>query len=133
MPSKIKNIILFTVIAAVLILAYVFLIKKGPEEKNLVSSKASFDQLPDTDTLNKNSSVAKDFLTVLLSVKSIKLDDSIFSDQSFANLQDSSIFLTPPGDEGRANPFAPIGFENSSKPVINVPPTTLLTNPEKTP
>ncbi|MEK7104638.1 MAG: hypothetical protein AAB868_01190 [Patescibacteria group bacterium] len=117
---KIKNIIIFTVIAVLLILAYIFFIKPSPEQQNLVSS-ATFSNTVSTDTnttINQNSLIAKDLLSVLLSVKSIKLNDTIFSDTAFINLLDSSIFLTPSGDEGRANPFAPIGSEALSAPTV---------------
>lgn len=134
MASKIKNIILFTIIAAILILVYIFFIKKAPDEQNLVSSSSS--TLPNADVLNNNSSITKDFLSVLLSVKSIKLDNAIFSDGAFSNLHDSSILLTPTGDEGRANPFAPIGQDPvvipppapvvTSMPVVITPPTCVL-------
>ncbi len=112
MASKIKNIIIFAVVAALLILIYIFFIKKVPEEQNLISS--SNTALPATDTFNQNSLMTKDFLSVLLNVKSIKLDNTIFSDRAFINLHDSSILLIPPGDEGRLNPFAPIGYETTT-------------------
>lgn len=125
MSSKIKNIIIFIVIATLIILAYVFFIKKSPEEQNLVSSLPLSNNtiLPVADVLGQNSLIAQDLLSVLLSVKSIKLDDAIFSDEAFINLKDSSISLNPSGDEGRSNPFAPIGFETFSTPIIPTPPT----------
>jgi hypothetical protein len=118
MASKIKNIIIFTVIAVVLILIYIFFIKPSPEEANLTSSTSSSAVLPDTETLSENSLIAKDFLSVLLNVTNIKLDDTIFSDKAFLNLHDSSILLVAPGDEGRLNPFAPIGFETHTTSTI---------------
>jgi hypothetical protein len=143
MASKIKNIIIFTIIAASLILIYIFFIKKGPEEANLISSPGADTMLADTNTLDQNSLIAKDFLSVLLSVKSIKLDDTIFSNIAFTSLHDSSIILTPPsvGEEGRLNPFAPIGFETATTPVAPVAPvptppassTPSKTTPNKTP
>jgi len=118
MISKIKNIIIFAVIVVALILVYVFFIKKSPEEANLISSSVSplgNAVLPDQQPISaENSSVAKDFLSVLLNVKSVKLDGSIFSDPAFMNLSDSSILLVPDGNEGRPNPFAPIGSENAT-------------------
>ena len=116
MASRIKNIIIFTIIAASLILIYIFFIKKAPEEENFISS--SNTTLSDTNTLQQNSLIARDFLSVLLSVKSIKLNDTIFSDGAFVQLHDSSILLTSPspGDQGRLNPFAPIGYEAAITP-----------------
>ncbi|PIZ85965.1 hypothetical protein COX94_01460, partial [Candidatus Nomurabacteria bacterium CG_4_10_14_0_2_um_filter_33_9] len=110
MASKIKNIIIFTVIAVALILIYIFFIKPSPEEENLTSSthfSTNDTALLDTENLDENSLIAKDFLSVLLNVTNIKLDDTIFSNKAFLSLHDSSILLVAPGDEGRLNPFAP--------------------------
>ncbi|MFA6585803.1 MAG: hypothetical protein WCS86_01425 [Candidatus Paceibacterota bacterium] len=127
MASKIKNIILFTVIAAVLILIYIFFIKKAPEEANLTSSPITTTSTSgDTSTIDQNSALTRDFLSVLLNVKNIKLDDAIFSDASFNNLRDSSILLVASGDEGRPNPFAPIG---SDPVVVPVAPAVITCTP----
>lgn len=110
MASKIKNIIIFVVIAIALILIYVFFFKKAPEEANLaVTSEDS--ALPSASVADQNTAIGEDFLSLLLSVKSIKLDDSIFADTAFATLRDSSIELIADGTEGRPNPFAPIGID----------------------
>ena len=115
MASKIKNIIIFLVIGAVFILIYIFFIKAAPSPASLFSSSAS-PAVGSAAALNMNPSVAKEFLTLLLSVKNIKLDDAIFSDNAFSSLHDSSIILTPDGNEGRPNPFAPFGTENITPP-----------------
>lgn len=112
---KPKNIIIFIAAGAILVLIYVFFIKPSPEPTGLVSTSTTSvtgdTTLPEGtsgDTLGTN-----DFLVVLLNVKNIKLDDSIFSDPAFATLRDSSIILTPDGTEGRPNPFAPIGSDST--------------------
>lgn len=64
---------------------------------------------------------------MLLNVKKIKLNSSIFSNTAFINLHDSSILLSPSGDEGRLNPFAPIGFEASSAPSNSTSPPSFDT------
>ena len=111
--SNIKNIIIFIVAAVILVLVYIFLIKKAPEEGALVSTPSTT-----TGSSDVSSSVdSGDFLNVLLSIKSIKLDDSIFADPAFGTLHDSSITLTPDGNEGRPNPFAPIGSDLSASAV----------------
>lgn len=126
MPS-IKNIIIFTTIAAFFVLVYVFFVKPSSEEDSLVSStpltlpniegSGIENQIPNGATL-----ITKDFLTLLLNVKNIKLDDAIFSDVAFNSLHDSSITLIPDGNEGRPNPFAKFG--NDDIPPIPPPPTT---------
>jgi hypothetical protein len=125
MNSKIKNIIIISVVAVLLILIYIFFIKPAPAEQNLVSSASQSAVSGDTTIPDQNSLISKDFLSLLLSVKSIKLDDSIFSDGAFLNLKDSTISLTPTGDEGRPNPFAPIGFDA----VVAPPPANTVVSP----
>ncbi|OGI61106.1 hypothetical protein A2814_02100 [Candidatus Nomurabacteria bacterium RIFCSPHIGHO2_01_FULL_38_19] len=119
MTAKIKNIIIFTAIGAVLILVYIFFIKKSPEQPALIST-FSGEAEPSADTSSQSSSITKDFLTLLLNVKNIKLDNTIFSDVAFSNLRDSSIVLIPDGTEGRPNPFAPFGSDVIVLP-INTP------------
>lgn len=107
--TTIKNIAIFVIIGAVLVLAYIFFIKKTPNQASLVSVQNT-PIANVTNSTNQNSVVTGDFLSLLLSVKSIKLDDSIFSDEAFKSLSDSSITdLTPDSTEGRPNPFAPFG------------------------
>jgi len=121
MSSKIKNILIFLGVALVLILIYVFVFKKSPDQPSLISSSGN-SVLPAT-TQTTTSTISQDFLAVLLSVKSIKIDDSIFSDPAFISLNDSTIELVSDGNEGRSNPFAPLGSDVSA---VNTPiiPTT---------
>jgi hypothetical protein len=127
--KNLKKIIIFIVLIGVAVLAFVLLQpKKAPE--GVVSLVNTENQ-----TANATDSVGADFLTLLLSVKNIKLEDSIFSDKAFMNLKDSSIVLIPDGTEGRTNPFAPLGQDavsstvNSlnSLPVNNATSTTSMT------
>lgn len=108
--AKIKNIIIFIIIVVILIFIYIYFFKSKDPEASLTSTSGNA-VLPTTNTSDKNLSIGKDFLTVLLNVKNIKLDDSIFSDLAFSTLHDSSILLVPDGTEGRPNPFAPIGSD----------------------
>ena len=132
MPN-IKNILIFIGIATVFILLYIFFIKKPATEEGSLSSSATVlvpdsaspPSTPSLSNMSPDSLVTKDFLTLLLSVKNIKLDDSIFSGVAFANLRDSSITLIPDGTEGRPNPFAPLGNDNISPP----PSATSTTSP----
>ena len=119
---KLRNILIFVAIGAVLVLVYIFFIRKpSPPETTLVSSPLVF---PATSAAvgvastsagaNTGGAVAQDFLTLLLSVKNIKLDDTILSDVAFTSLDGThSITLTPDGTEGRPNPFAPLGSDTA--------------------
>ncbi len=130
---KIKNIIIFTVIAIAFVLIYIYFIKQSPPEANLVSSGTSAT-LPNIDgssnneanTTNTDSLGTKDFLTLFSNIKNIKLDDAIFSDSAFNSLHDSSIVLIPDGTEGRPNPFAQFG-NDAILPTITITTTTTPT------
>ncbi len=113
MSSKIKNIIIIGVVAIVLVLIYIFFIKKGPDATTLLTTPSGAPATNETGGSATNE-VNPGFLSVLLSVKNIKLDESIFKNSAFASLKDSSIVLTQDGTEGRVNPFAPIGTEPTS-------------------
>ncbi len=131
MTPKIKNILIFTTIAVVFILIYIFFIKPSPAEPNLVSTSNN-TTLPNidgslpvsVDTSNANAAT-EDFLALLLSVKRIKLDDTIFSDPSFISLHDSSIVLVQDGTQGRPNPFAQFGNDA----VVTPPPAAPVCTP----
>jgi len=107
MSSQIRNLIVFLIIGVVVVVIYMFFFKSEEVEvPNLVSSPVP--NLPiSNNALNTNTPAGDNFLSVLLNVKNIKLDDSIFRDPAFGSLNDSSIVLVPDGNEGRPNPFAP--------------------------
>lgn len=119
MPN-IKNIIIFTSVALVLVLIYIFFVRSDPNDSaSLVSSGNSEAQGTVVEN-NLDKSITQDFLTLLLNIKSIKLDDSILKDEAFLSLDDSNhITLIPDGTEGRVNPFAQFGNDA----VIITPPT----------
>ena len=129
MWPKIKNIIIFLGIAVVLVSAYLFFVRKT-DNSNLTSTTTSSASSPASSsaaTATDNSPVGKDFLTLLLSVKNIKLNDAIFSDIAFTSLRDGSIVLVPEDNQGRPNPFAPLGAEGIAP--TNLPPATTNPNP----
>lgn len=127
---KPKNIIIFVIAGVILVLIYIYFIQGSGEQDGLISTSGD-TSLPITDTSGEDSLGTKEFLTVLLSVKSIRLDDSIFANPAFSTLRDSSIILTPDGTEGRPNPFAPIGSDVAVPPVNNTnnPPSSQTTPP----
>ncbi len=129
MSSKIKNILIFLGIALILILAYVFIFQKEKEEPSLVStSGGDLISTNQNQAENEASIISQDFLAVLLNIKNIKIDDSLFSDPVFSSLKDSSIELISDGNEGRPNPFAPLGVDLS--PVNPIPIVEDLINKE---
>src|SRR3989344_664337 len=122
---KIKNIIIFIIIAAIFVLIYMYFIKKSPDTPALVSSSPSSTTSNTADTGTSPSAdsslVTQNFLNLLLSVKNISLKDTIFSDEAFISLHDCSITLIPDGNEGRVNPLAPLGTDAVATGVSTTP------------
>ena len=113
MKPNIKNILIGVLMLGVLIVAYFMFIKKAPTDATLTSSSGITTTDQNTDSSTSGLGIGQDFISLLLSVKSIKLNDSIFSDPAFLSLKDSSILLmlVDDGSLGRPNPFAPIGSD----------------------
>ena len=113
MSSKIKTIIILVVIGVILFLSYFLFFKPAPAQPNLTTiTPTTNGAISNTSAVvGENISIGADFLSTLLSVKNIKLDDSIFNNGAFSTLRDSSIELIPDQNEGRPNPFAPIGSD----------------------
>jgi hypothetical protein len=120
MSPKIKNIIFFVIILIALVVVYFVFIKKDPEEPYLISDT---DPVL-VDQIEEEPAITKEFLDLLLGIKGIKIDDQIFSEKTFSSLKDSTIQIINDGNQGRPNPFAPIGSDSSSssssltKPVL---------------
>ena len=131
MPN-IRNIIIFLGLAAVFTAVYIYFIKSGPEQNlSIVSSSvnsATQNSASSTSSDTQNV-IAKNFLSLLLNTKNIKLEDSIFSDKSFQSLIDSSIPLVPEVNAGRPNPFAQFGADSSAVPATTTPATTTPKEP----
>lgn len=114
MKKIIRNIIIVAVIALVAYVGYsVFFKSKAPVQPALVTTSGAAD-LSGTATTGGDIALGKEFLTLLLNVRSLKLDDKIFSNQAFVALQDFSRPIPPDVNPGRPNPFAPIGTDSTS-------------------
>ena len=126
---KIRNILIFIAIIAVLVLIYVFFIKPSSSDQASLVSTPAGTMPTSAGAMNANGTSlgTQDFLTLLLNVKSIKLDDSIFSDPAFLGLHDSSITLVPDTIIGRPNPFAQFGATPAAAPTATPIPATTTT------
>jgi hypothetical protein len=111
MFAKAKNPLIFLAIIVLVTLFYFIFLKKSPGEEPLLTSSPSASLPAGAPASGAGSFLAEDFLSLLLGVKNIRLDDSIFSDPAFFSLRDSSIELVQDGSEGRPNPFAPLGVD----------------------
>ncbi len=115
---KLKNIIIFGVIAVLVIGGYLYF-KPAAESPNLLTNTGPGGLVTDSNSgtaTMSSDAIGQDFLNLLLNVQNIKLDDSIFSDPAFLSLHDSSIVLVQDLKAGRPNPFAPLGTENTAQP-----------------
>ena len=116
---KLKNIIIFVIIGAVFVSIYFYIKRPSADPVALISS-SGVPAVSGATAEDANKTLTQDYLALLLSVKNIKLDDSIFSNPAFTGLYGShSITLIPDGTEGRINPFAPFGSDNVLPPPIN--------------
>ncbi len=132
MPS-IKNIIIFLSIGGIFVFAYFYFIKSPPDDGTDLVSSTGAPAVSNTvaaEEKAENEAIAEQFINLLLGVKNIKLDDAIFSDPAFDSLDGShTIVLIPDGNEGRPNPFAPLGKDTStSLPVKCTAPKALNTS-----
>lgn len=118
MKSAIKIILIVAIVGALGYFGYTYFISgKSQNTSGGLETTAGFGSgvesgAPATSPTS-NIDMNNDFLSSLLSIQSIKLDDRIFSDPAFLALQDFNRPLLPDTDPGRPNPFAPIGTDSS--------------------
>lgn len=110
--KTIRNIIIGLFVAIVLVAGYAFVNGNPdvPTDSGTLSSIVNSDtygQIKETDTQLANA----DILRILGNIRTIALDDEIFSNPVFAMLEDSRFRIPAPGPAGRPNPFLPIGFD----------------------
>ncbi len=122
MSKTLKNIIIFVVIAIVAVLVIFMFVGKtdaptaAPGANGLQTSAGN----PVSSIVNPQpegavvaSQIGQEFINQLVNLQAIKLDDEVFSSLSFQSLEDFTIILIQPGNEGRPNPFAPFGSDGT--------------------
>lgn len=108
MGKAIKTIVILIVIGAALYFGAQFFTKdNAAPTSGLVSSNG--DGTLATDVTPGSEDIGGEFVTLLLNMKTIKLDEGFFQSSSFKALQDFSTAIQPENNQGRINPFAPIG------------------------
>jgi len=95
--SKFKGVIAVLIAVVIAFFVYSYFFTGTPQP--VLSSTAPADS---------NAAVDQDLITLLLTLKNIKLDGTIFSDPVFQSLQDFGKDLVQE-PVGRTNPFAPLG------------------------
>lgn len=122
MSKTVKLIIIIAVILALVIIGSTFITDPSGEQNSsgLQSVSTGRTAAPLTQSATTNAStvdtqqINREFVSMLLNLQSIGLNDDIFSDPAFQALRDNTIRLNQPGNEGRPNPFAPIGIDVSN-------------------
>lgn len=126
MKSKSSMFILGVLILAIVGAGvYFFVIKKsgGTAATGLVSSNTGAAQGLQ-NTVTGQDTTGSQVVTILRNLSVIKLDDSVFRNPAFALLTDISISLPPITNQGRRNPFAPVGVDAATSTVITTSPST---------
>ncbi len=95
--SNYKKIIIAAVVLAALFVAYSFFFKSEDTGSLIVTEDA---------ISSKQFAAGKELISLLVDMKSLKLNSDIFENNIFMNLQDFGLSL-PPEPQGRANPFLP--------------------------
>lgn len=122
MRTKILKI---SLIVAIVIFAgvgfnYFFGSKKVDTTKSPLSSASatpkSTSTMPSDNATSKTVNKDTQFLSTLLGLSKINIDNTIFANKSFSLLEDNNVEITSDVSVGRDNPFAPI--ENTSKVTV---------------
>lgn len=129
MKSKSTGFILIIVVLLVVaVLVYFFVIKgkstgTQAQPTGLVSTTTGTAQGLQTPVAS-TSSTGSQVVEILRNLSVLKLDDAVFRNPAFSLLSDISIALPPVSNQGRRNPFAPIGVEPTPAPASTAPSPT---------
>lgn len=121
MKKGLKIALIITIVIAVLFFGYNLLAPRlaqdpatsSPLQSTNTGEPVSSQPVSTTAEQIRADEINQQFINELLNIRSIKLDDEIFSLASFQALQDFSLNLIQPGNQGRDNPFAPFGTESN--------------------
>lgn len=121
MKKGLKIALIITIVIAVLFFGYNLLAPRlaqdpattSPLQSTNTGEPVSSQPVSTTAEQIRADEINQEFINELLNIRSIKLNDEIFSLASFRALQDFSLNLIQPGNQGRENPFAPFGSETN--------------------
>lgn len=136
MNPKIRNIIIFAGIFALLVAGYVLFFGKPSAEVPALTTTSGTAGSSTASTV-AGADVGREFLATLLSLRTIKLDTAIFSNPAFLALRDFELTLIQEANPGRTNPFSPLGTESAGGATTTqttlTPPPAPVTIPATTP
>lgn len=134
MSKTFKKIIILVLLLALAGVIYFFLFS-NKEKVNLTQNNSSLQSensgAPVSGIIQDRSissieadKIGQEFINQLLNLQAIKLNDEIFSSLAFQSLEDFTIVLVQPGNEGRPNPFAPFGADSPNADQSSLPGIT---------
>ncbi len=103
MLKKYQNVIIVIVVIIIAFVVYTF----------FFAGKAT--PILSEQNINQTAPADQDLISLLIELKGITLDESIFANAAFVSLQDFSKDLVPEA-VGRPNPFAPLGATPAKPP-----------------
>jgi len=124
MTPKIKNILIFVGIFIAIIAVYFIFFNKPAAKATITKTTSSTAK---KGAVAVTPTVGQEFLTQLLNIQTVKLDDSIFASKAFNSLKDTTdttLKLNSLNDEGRDNPFSPVGSDVVTPPAMPAVDTT---------
>lgn len=130
MNKTIKKIILIILILVLIGIGASFFAGNSSQIQNPLQSVITGDIATPLAQNNTGVSVNteqinREFVSMLLNLQSITLTNDIFSEPAFAALIDNTVRLNQPGNEGRPNPFAPIGSDALSNSTTTSQPASV--------
>jgi hypothetical protein len=113
MKKNIKTILIVVgaLIAAVVVYSVFFSNKTDESGGTLISGNTSQPVDSSNQAAVSGVNISQEFVSLLLNLKKLNLDTSLFQDPVFQSLKDKTISFEDPGGQGRPNPFAPIGSD----------------------
>jgi hypothetical protein len=120
MNKTLKKIIIVLVVLVVIGIGASFFTSDSSFQNPLQSTLTGDTAAPLTQNATTNQGLVnteeinREFVSTLLNLQAINLNDDIFSEPAFTVLVDNTVRLNQPGNEGRLNPFAPIGTDQTT-------------------
>jgi hypothetical protein len=121
--KTIKNILIGLLLAIGLLIGYA-VVTDGQNSEGSVSTSLSsligsgaLGQIQESDTDLANVEI----LRILGNIQNISLEDDIFQNPVFRELEDSQFSIPKPVRIGRPNPFLPIGFDTMTTETETAP------------
>lgn len=125
-----KNILIGAVVIIVLVVIGFIIAKKFKNPAPRTSSSSLVSEtgqapIPGTQPKTEVSILSDELFLLLGSLENLSLDDSVLFNPAFRALRDISIPLLREGNQGRPNPFSPLGVDTAASAIQALPVTTI--------